>query len=209
MRVLAVCTGRPTPSKAKSGETGYFKAPQDGPVKFGSGGLDGDFIGDLEHHGGVDQAVYIFGDLDRVAWSERLNRPCPAGFFGENLLISDLQSADLCLGDILVIDETQIQITSPRIPCATYASVIGEKTALKDFYQAQMPGAYARVLTEGSVSSGDQVTYNPWSGTRISVVENMAAYRNNFPDPKFLERALTVPAHYKLHLEARKRLSLT
>ncbi len=208
MKILAVCTGRAQPSDAKSGRTGYFKIPQSGQVEITESGLASDFIGDLEHHGGVDQAVYLFGETDRTDWENRLNRSCPPGFFGENLLISDLKSTDLCLGDILTVGTTQLQITSPRIPCATYASVIGEKTALKDFYDAQMPGAYARVLTGGHVKAGDPVAIVPWAGTRISVVENMAAYHRNFPDLSFLERALTVPAHYKLHIEAKKRLSL-
>ena len=208
MKILAVCIGQSEPSEAKSGITGYFKKPVAQPVAVTRMGVSGDFIADLDNHGGVEQAVYIFGDLDRQDWSVRLDRPCPPGFFGENLLIGDLRSADLCLGDILVIGDVQIQITSPRIPCATYASVIKMKSALKDFYDAEMPGAYARVLAEGQLDAGADVQLIPWQGERISVIENMAAYRRNFPDPTFLERALTVPAHQELHVEAKKRLAL-
>ena len=207
-KVLAVCTGKAAPSDAKSGVTGYFKTSQSGPVPVTEDGMFGDFIGDLDHHGGVDQAVYIFGDDDRIWWEQKLGYTCPAGFFGENLLIGNLSCVDLCLGDILQCGNTMLQITSPRIPCATYASVMKTKTALKDFYAAGRPGAYARVLQTGQIAQDDDVTYIPFVGERITVPENMAAYHANFPDDHFFERALTVPAHFKLHIEARARLGL-
>ena len=208
MKVLAICVGQSVASDAKSGVTGYFKKPQSGAVEVTADGLVGDFIGDLDHHGGVDQAVYIFGDADRVWWQDKLRRDCPAGFFGENLLISDVQSADLCLGDIFQIGDVMLQITSPRIPCVTYASVIKDKSAMKDFYAAGRPGAYARVLTAGRIAADDEVALIPYVGERITIAENMAAYRANFPDTAFFDRALTVPAHYKTHNEARARLGL-
>jgi len=207
-KLRAVCTGQAEASNAKSGVTGYFKTPQTCAVDVTTKGISGDFIGDLDHHGGVDQAVYVFGEDDRLWWEYKLGYPCPAGFFGENLLISDLSSADLCLGDIFQIGRVMLQVTSPRIPCATYAAVMKTKTALKDFYAAGRPGAYARVLQAGQITRNDDVTLIPYVGERITIPENMAAYRANFPDDAFFERALTVPAHYKLHIEARARLGL-
>jgi len=208
MKILAICVGQPAPFAAKSGVTGYFKQPQDGPVAVTADGVAGDFIGDLDHHGGVDQAVYLFGENDRLWWQDKLARECPVGFFGENLLIDGLSSADLCIGDIIQVGQVMLQVTSPRIPCATYAAVIKDKSALKDFYAADRPGAYARVLQDGDITAGDTATLIPYQGERISIVENMAAYCTNFPDLSFFERALTVPAHFKLHIEAKARLGL-
>lgn len=108
---------------------------------------------------------------------------------------------------MLTIGDVMLQITSPRIPCATYASVTGGKAALKDFYAAERPGAYARVLQTGDLCAGQPVTLTPYDGDRISIIDNMRAYRTNFADPAFLTRALGVPAHYKLHAEARARLA--
>ena len=209
MKVIAICTGKLQAFSTKSGQTGYFKQPQSGPVRVTKDGVQGDEIADLKHHGGLDQAVYLFGDKDRQAWEARLNRSCPAGYFGENLLISELASADLYLGDLLTIGDVVLQITSPRIPCATYAAVTQDKTALKDFYAAKMPGAYARVLKGGSITADDTCIQVSYEGERISVVENMTAYHSNFTDQDFLRRALTVPAHHKLHLEAKARLAST
>jgi hypothetical protein len=50
------------------------------------------------------------------------------------------------------------------------------------------------------------VQLHPFAGDRITIIENMRAYRGNFRDTAFLERALTVPAHYKLHALAKQRL---
>lgn len=208
MKVLAVCTGQSAKSNSKSGVTGYFKSPQPGPVAVTTSGLAGDFIGDFANHGGVDQAVYIFGEPDRMWWQDRLGHDCMPGFFGENLLISDIRSAALAIGDILKIGDTMLQVTSPRIPCVTYANVMKSKSALKDFYDAGRPGAYARVLVAGTLNKNEQVDLIPYQGERITIAENMTAYRANFPNLSFFERALTAPAHYKLHIEARARLGL-
>jgi MOSC domain-containing protein YiiM len=203
MKVISVLRGKPEPTPAKSGMTGHFKKPVTGALRIERLGLSGDTICDTKHHGGVDQAVYIFGDLDRIWWAERLDRDVPAGFFGENLLLSDLTSATLCLGDVLAIGDVRLQITAPRIPCATYAAHIGTKHALKDFFAAGRPGAYARVLSEGMIEAGMTVDHIPFDGPRITVVENMQAYQDKFRDHDFLRRALEAPAHHKLHEIAR------
>jgi MOSC domain-containing protein YiiM len=168
--------------------------------------VKGDTIIDRKHHGGIDQAVYVFGDTDRHWWSQTLRRDIPAGFFGENLLVSDLGTSDLALGDIFQIGAVMLQVTSPRIPCATYAAHIGTSHAIKQFYAAARPGAYARVLTAGTVYQGDSVTLMRFADPRITLAENMAAYLAGFTDHRFLSRALQTPAHHKLHELANARL---
>ena len=188
--------------------TGHFKKPVDEPVTVGPLGLGGDTICDLENHGGVDQAVYIFGEPDRVWWSQELGQDLPPGYFGENLLISDIESADVACGDILQIADVKLEITSPRIPCATYAAHVGSGKAIKQFYAAERPGAYARVLQSGDIVSGMDVKFTPYTGDRVTMVENMRAYLGKFNDTDFLQRALHVPSHHKLIALARERLEL-
>lgn len=207
MEILAICTGTPQPTTAKSGLTGHFKTPVAGAVAVHALGLAGDHICDLNHHGGVDQAVYIFGTDDRAFWSKAYGKPLDPGFFGENLLVSNLARADLCIGDIVTISDTVLQITSTRIPCATFQAHIGQKTAMADFLRARKAGAYARVLTQGTVAAGQQMHITPFDGTRISVADDMQHYVDGFRDRAFLERLLTVPAHYKQLDMARERLS--
>ena len=206
-KILSIQIGKPEKTSAKAGMTGHFKKPVDGAVQIGPLGLDGDAICDLDNHGGPEQAVYIFGDVDRHWWARELDRDVPPGYFGENLLISDLETGPLGLGDILTIGDVTLQITAPRIPCATYAAHIGSGQAIKQFYAAGRPGAYARVLQPGSVSAGMALTHTPHDGDHVTVAETMAQYLRKFSDTDFLQRILSVPAHAKLHQVARLRLS--
>lgn len=207
MQLLAVCIGAPQPTTAKSGTTGYFKKPQSGTVAIAPDGLAGDFIGDLDHHGGKEQAVYLFSQEDADWWADELGHPCPPGHFGENLRIAGFESASLCLGDMITIGDVVLQITSPRIPCATYAAQNGGPAALKAFFAAARPGAYARVLTSGDVRAGQTARLVPFDGEKITIGENLAATQSGFT-PDFLRRALAVPAHVEMHQIAHRKLGL-
>ena len=206
MNIQALLIGSPAPSPAKSGQTGYFKAPVP-EATFTRDGLAGDFIGDTENHGGVDQAVYLFTEPDRAWWQAHLDRKVPPGFFGENLLLSELHSADICIGDRMNFAGVVLEITAPRIPCATYAAHLGTGQAIKDFYRAGRPGAYARVVAEGHATVGAHVTYQPFTGDRITMAEATTAYLDNFRDRTYLHRALKVPSHAKLIKLAHERLA--
>lgn len=195
MKVLAVCIGEPRPIAAKSGKTGHFKTPVAGAVPLTPLGLEGDTIVDRKHHGGPEQAVYVLTEDDRLWWESELGHPCPAGYFGENLLIDGIDGADLCIGDIISTDSVKLQITAPRIPCVTFAARIGDPQGVKRFHKAGRPGAYARVLKPGSIEAFDPISFLPYEGERISVAENMRAFVAGFPDRDFLERLLTTPAH--------------
>ena len=206
MKVLAACIGDAQPIAAKSGMTGHFKVPQD-RVRVGELGLVGDTIVDRVNHGGPDQAVYIFGEGDRVWWAKHLGCDLVEGFFGENLLIDGLCSADLALGDLLVIGCVTLQITAPRIPCVTFAARIGDPQGVRMFHAADRPGAYARVLQGGDIAPWDTVDHIKYDGDRIGIVDNFKEFFAGFPVPAFLERLLRVPAHYKAHQMAKDRLA--
>ncbi|MEL6683468.1 MAG: MOSC domain-containing protein, partial [Pseudomonadota bacterium] len=182
--LLSVQVGKPEKTPAKTGLTGHFKKPVEGPVAVGPLGLAGDTICDLDNHGGVDQAVYMFGTSDLEWWGQELGRDVQPGFFGENLVIADLDTSRLAIGDIIKIGDAILQITSPRIPCATYAAHIGDGRAIKQFYAAERPGAYARVLKEGHISKAMAVTLNPYQGDRITMAENLRARLGNFKDTR-------------------------
>ena len=83
MHLVSVNVGKAQPIQAKSGMSGIYKLPQSAPVQIGRLGLDGDAIVDVENHGGVDQAVYVFGTPDYVWWSGELKRELAPGTFGE------------------------------------------------------------------------------------------------------------------------------
>jgi MOSC domain-containing protein YiiM len=167
-KVDSVNLGRPRPNPHKEvGWTGIGKQPTDGPVEVrapgpkstGRGsGLVGDFIGDGKHHGGDDQAVYAFQREDLDEWQRRLGRELPNGFFGENLTTIGLDINNARIGERWRIgDEVVLQVTAPRIPCATFRGWMGEKGWAKIFTAAGRPGAYLKVITPGAIRAGDPI----------------------------------------------------
>lgn len=193
-RVDTVNIGSPQPNPFKSTHaTGIDKHAQSGPVEvrdpgpkhggLGSG-LVGDYIGDPRHHGGDEQAVYAFAREDLDRWAERLERPLPNGFFGENLTTVGLDPNDARLGEIWRIGEVvELQVTSPRVPCATFRGWVDEPGWLKLFTADARPGAYFRVLVPGSISSGDPVTVVRRPDHDVSV---SLAYRAMIGEPELL-----------------------
>jgi MOSC domain-containing protein YiiM len=93
MNVTSVNLGDPQIVRlaGHSSKTGIYKQPVSGPVRIGALGLEGDFIASKKHHGGPDQAVYIYGAADYDWWSHELGREIGPGTFGENLTISELE----------------------------------------------------------------------------------------------------------------------
>lgn len=197
MKILAVCLGRPEILAGKKYKTGINKQPLNGAIMVDSEGLVGDAILNRKHHGGVDQAVYIEGSIDLEWWRAELGRDLPFGTFGENLVIDGLESAMLAAGDRLKIGEVILEITSARIPCATFAAQMGEPTFVKRYTHAARPGAYARVLQGGMIESGQAVQFTPWSGERVTVREMMATFGRRLSDPD-RARYLAAPVHYKV-----------
>ncbi len=197
MKILAVCLGRPEILPGKKYKTGINKLAIQGPVMVDAEGLVGDAILNRKHHGGVDQAVYIEGSLDLDWWEAELGRDLAFGTFGENLVIEGLESAMLAAGDRLAIGEVLLEITSARIPCATFAAKMGEPTFVKRYTRAARPGAYARVLQGGMVEAGQSVEFKPWSGDRVTMREMMATFGRRLSDTD-RARYLAAPVHYKV-----------
>ena len=163
----SVNIGRPRPNpykKVKS--TGIGKQPVSGsvsvrapgPKRSGLGsGLVGDFIGDVKHHGGNDQAVYAFQREDLDRWQHQLGRELPNGMFGENLTTRDIDINAARVGERWRVGSVELQVTSPRTPCATFRGWLGEPGWARMFSLEARPGAYLRVLVPGEIQAGDPI----------------------------------------------------
>lgn len=195
MRLLSVNVGRETPidGAGKSGKTGIFKRPVEGPVEIMPGGLADDTISDTKNHGGPDQAVYVFGAPDYEWWSDELGHEVLPGTFGENLTVSDLESAAACVGDRMRIGTVVLEVTAPRIPCLTLAVRMGDPAFLKRFRRAERSGVYCRVIQAGEVLVGGPVDYTPYAGVRVPVLEVFRAFFDPHPGEGVLRRQLSVP----------------
>ena len=197
MKILAVCLGRPEILPGKKYKTGINKLAIQGPVMVDAEGLVGDAILNRKHHGGVDQAVYIEGPIDLDWWQAELGRELPYGTFGENLVIEGLESAMLAAGDRLAIGEVLLEVTSARMPCATFAAKMEDPTIVKRYTRAARPGAYTRVLQGGMVEAGQAVEFTPWSGDRVTMREMMATFGRRLSEAD-RARYLAAPVHYKV-----------
>ncbi|MBH5335328.1 MOSC domain-containing protein [Streptomyces pactum] len=166
MHVLSVNLARPHAADYTDRDlTGIDKRPATGPVAVaapgpkgaGGSGLAGDVIGDLRHHGGDDQAVYAYAREDLDGWERELGRELAGGAFGENLTTSGLDVNGALIGERWRIADVLLEVTSPRIPCRTFAGWLQERGWVRRFTEAALPGAYLRVLAPGEIRAGDPV----------------------------------------------------
>jgi len=181
--------------------TGIFKQPADGPVAVTPLGLAGDMIADKEHHGGPDQAIYIYGQADYDWWASELGRQLAPGTFGENLTISGLESAAYHVGDKLLIGEVILQVTSPRMPCATLSARMGDPQFVKMFKAAERPGLYCRVLQTGEVTTGLSVTLEPYQGETVSILETYRYFYAPDKSKAAIQRYLNAPIDVRSRVE--------
>jgi MOSC domain-containing protein YiiM len=99
--LVAACTVRELRKDAGYfGVTAIDKAPAAGAVKVTKFGLRGDVQADRKHHGGIDKALYVYGQDDADYWSQQLGRELPAGWFGENLRIDGLDVNAARIGEV-------------------------------------------------------------------------------------------------------------
>lgn len=133
------------------------KRPTSGPVHIHTLGVEGDQIADLEHHGGVDQAVYAFAAEELDWWSAQLGRQLSPGQFGENLTTRGIDVDDARIGDRWRVGTVLFEVASVRIPCSVFQGFLDEKQWVKRFTQRGRPGAYLRVIEEGELVAGDEI----------------------------------------------------
>ncbi len=181
--------------------TGINKRPVADAVNVGELGLEGDTICNTRHHGGPDQAVYLYRKEDYEYWSHKLGRDVPYTTFGENLTIDGLSSPGLMVGDRLRFPDLELEVTAPRIPCATLAAKMGDKLFAKQFVKAGRSGFYCRVLRQGTVAAGQQAELLPYEHDSISTV----TFFNDFHRKLSVD---TMKRYLDLPIDARSRVYL-
>ena len=186
--------------------TGIFKLPVDGAVQIGKLGLSGDLIISEKHHGGPDQAVYIYGDADYDWWRNELGLNLLPGTFGENLTISGLESASFSIGDMLQVGEVTLQVTAPRIPCKTFAARMEDPQFVKKFRHAERPGLYCRVLKEGTVQEGDDVRVEKYAEPTVTLLDCYRDYYDTDMSEASLRRFLAAPIAIRMRDDKEEEL---
>jgi len=136
-----------------------FKERVEGPVAVRTLGLEGDGQADLEVHGGPDKAINAYCAAHYPYWMEQLKlRDMAHGAFGENFTLADTQEGGVCIGDILEAGTALLQVSQPRQPCWKLARRWHVKDLAARVQKAGKTGWYYRVLREGSVEAGQELT---------------------------------------------------
>jgi MOSC domain-containing protein YiiM len=186
--------------------TGIYKFPTREPTRIGTLGIEDDFIANREVHGGPDQAIYLYGMPDYAWWARELWKEMGPGMFGDNLTITNLESAQYKIGDRFHIGSVELEVTAPRIPCATLAARMGDQQFIKKYRQAERPGLYCRVIREGTVRTGDLVDLEPYTGATVPAIELFRDYYRREKDEATLRRFLMAPLAIRMREDVEKDL---
>lgn len=208
MKLLSINIGKERTQQRKDyiETTGIYKMPVNEPVEIKPLGIDGDAICDKKNHGGPDQAIYVYGSADYAWWEQELGKELAPGTFGDNLTISDLESARFNVGDFIHIGEVTLQVTSPRIPCGTFATHMQDPQWVKKFRMAERPGLYCRVIKEGVVKAGDPVSVEKYTDETISVLEMYRGHYARDKSEESLQRHLDAPVDIRSRRDLEEKL---
>ena len=143
----------------KEVKTGIFKFPVEQGIYLGAEDVEGDNVMDRRYHGGTDKACYLYSADHYKYWQERYpDLQLPWGMFGENLTVEGLHEADVKIGNIYKIGEAVVQATQPRQPCFKLQYRFHDKEIVRQFVDSGFSGVYVRVLENGQVKAGDEMT---------------------------------------------------
>jgi MOSC domain-containing protein YiiM len=118
-------------------------------------------------------AVLMYAGSHYPGWRalEGLEGMGPGGF-GENLTVTGLEETEVCIGDVLEVGGTRMQVSSPRGPCADISRRWDREWLLKKVVERRHTGWYLRILEPGEVKAGDRVrmverVHDGWTVDRI------------------------------------------
>jgi MOSC domain-containing protein YiiM len=165
-KLVAICVGTPTDYGTEGAEhpfdrpwrTSFYKYPVTGPRWMGTTNIAGDAQADTKAHGGPEKAVLAYSADHYPLWKQELpDVPLDHGGFAENLSITGMSEATVCLGDSYRIGDALVQVSQARQPCWK----ISRRWRVSDFalrvQKTGRTGWYLRVLQEGEIEAGMDV----------------------------------------------------
>src|SRR5215469_1556499 len=191
-RVLSVNVGtvREFEYHGRPAKSAIWKSPVAGRIAARGVNLDGDDQADRRAHGGSDKAIYAYAVEDARWWEQEKRRSFAYGEFGENLTTEGIDVNQALVGERWEIGTAVVEVSEPRIPCWRLGVRMNDPMFPRRFAEAIRPGAYLRIVVEGSVGARDkiQVIERPAHGLTVHDVSRIYTR-----DRDEVERLLAVP----------------
>jgi MOSC domain-containing protein YiiM len=175
-RVVSVNVGQPRQIGVRRGRplmSAIVKEPVEGRRRARGVALEGDAQADLRVHGGVDKAIYAYASEDVAWWAQQLGRDdLGPGWFGENLTLRDVDVTAAVVGERWRVGDAELEVSQPRLPCAKLGIRFGDGRMVRAFARASRPGAYLRIIEEGTIGAGDgvELLHRPDHGVTVALV---------------------------------------
>ncbi|MGO4209697.1 MOSC domain-containing protein [Terriglobus sp. YAF25] len=116
--------------------------------------------------------MYFYPHEHYADWEKLLGTgPLAPGAFGENITSEGFSEAELCIGDVIQIGSTLLQVLQPRSPCYKLQIKFQRPDMVALFVRQGFPGWYASVVQEGTLAVGDAITVVSRAPERISVAD--------------------------------------
>ncbi|WP_328558007.1 MOSC and FAD-binding oxidoreductase domain-containing protein [Streptomyces sp. NBC_00358] len=195
--LLSVNVGMPknVPWRGRTVFTGVWKYPVHGRVMVRRLNIDGDGQGDTAGHGGEQRAVLVYQVESYRHWKQHFGRDdLEHGQFGENLTVDGLPDDEVCIGDRYRIGEAEFEVTQPRVTCYRVGMRLGQPELPALLVSHHRPGFYMRVLREGHIQAGDEITKIGSGPGTLSVADTDALLYLPDRDPEKLRLAVGIPA---------------
>lgn len=165
-KVISLQKGKITTTGKKNGgslekeyTTASYKTPVKGKQNVSFEGVSGDEVADRVHHGGKDKAVFANSLLNYPRWQKYLGiKSLPFGALAENLTLGMIDEKDVRIGDVHKIGSTVMEVSQPRQPCWKISRRWQNKGFTKYIYDSGETGWYYRVLEEGEIEEGNEVS---------------------------------------------------
>ena len=116
------------------------------------------------------------------------------GQFGENFTVEGLPDDEVCIGDRYRIGGALFEVTQPRVTCYRVGIRMAEPAMAALLVSHHRPGFYLRVLEEGEVGAGDEITKVADGPEHVTVAEIDALLYLPGHSREQLESSLRIPA---------------
>ncbi len=160
MKIVSVNIGekRKVKWRNKIVETGIFKFPVQEPIFLDIEDVQNDDVVDRKYHGGIEQAVYAYGEQHYEYWKGLYpNQAWDYGMFGENLTVTNLDETNIHVGSTYQLGEAIIEVTKPREPCYKLGIRFNDPSVIKQFWNSTKSGIYFKILKTGYVRKSEEM----------------------------------------------------